>query len=224
MTTATQPKSKPFLNGQRFVLWDVGWEGYQALLKIIGDRPIHLTYDRGNVELMSPLPIHERYKSLIGRMIETITEELELPAVGVGSTTFNREAVDRGLEPDECYYLANASRIKDWNRINLDVDPPPDLAVEVDVTRSSLDRLGIYAALRVPEVWRFDGENLTVLLLQADGSYAPSAKSAAFPWLPMDELAAFLRAYDPNDDSRWGRKFREWVRATVLPKVRDSQG
>jgi Uma2 family endonuclease len=151
-------------------------------------------------------------------MIDTITEELAIRIVAVGSTTFNREAVDRGLEPDECYYIANAGRIVKWDRIDLDVDPPPDLAVEVDITRSSLDRVGIYAALGVPEVWRFDGVEFEVLLLGADRNYTRSEQSAAMPFLPMSELADFLKDYESGDDSRWGRSFREWVRTTLLPR------
>jgi Uma2 family endonuclease len=151
-------------------------------------------------------------------MIETIAEELQIRIAAVGSTTFNREAVGRGLEPDECYYIANAARIVKWDRIDLDVDPPPDLAVEFDITRSSLDRLGIYAALGVPEVWRFDGVDFQVLLLGADCKYTTSKQSAAMPFLPMSELAGFLKNYESGDDSRWGRSFREWVRATLLPR------
>jgi Uma2 family endonuclease len=221
MATATLPNLESAKTTQRFLLRDVGWEGYQSLLKIIGDRPIRVTYDRGDVELMAPLSIHERYKSLIGRMIETITEELEIQAVAVGSTTFSSEELDRGLEPDECYYLTNAGQVRDWKRIDLNVDPPPDLVVEVDISRSSLNRQGIYAALGVPEIWRFDGETMTVLLLQQERNYIPSETSAAFPFLPMNELATFLRGYALGDDTRWARTFREWVRTTLLPRVRE---
>jgi Uma2 family endonuclease len=220
MATTTEPKTKPELAVERFVLRDVGWAGYQSLLKMVENRRVRVTYDRGDVELMAPLSIHERYKSLIGRMIEAITEELDIQAVAVGSTTFNSEELDRGLEPDECYYITNAGRIRDWSRVDLDVDPPPDLAVEVEISSSSLDRLGIYAALGVSEVWRFDGVTMSVLLLQHDRNYVPNETSAAFPYLPMNELARFLRGYDSGNDSRWGRSFREWVRATVLPRAR----
>ena len=107
---------------------------------------------------MTTSPIHEIYKHLLGRMVDTIGEELDIPMFGQGSTTFNREDVDRGLEPDECYYIANAGRVADRSQLNLETDPPPDLAIEIEITRNVLDRLGIYAALGVPEVWRFDGE------------------------------------------------------------------
>jgi len=219
MAIATEPKMKSELAGERFVFWDVGWDGYLSLLKMVENRRVRVTYDRGHVELMAPLPIHERYKSLIGRMIEAITEELDIQAVAVGSTTFYSEELDRGLEPDECYYLANAGRVRDWKRIDLNVAPPPDLAVEVDITGSSLNRLGIYAALGIPEVWRFDGVSMSVLILQQDGTYAPNETSLIFPFLSMSDLVAFLRGYDPNNDTRWGRSFREWVRVNLVPRV-----
>src|SRR4051794_24735952 len=107
-TVATD--ARPQIAGQRFVWHGIGWEGYQTLLQLVGNRRIRLTYDRGHVELMSPLPLHERYKSLLGFMIEAITEELDIPRIALGSTTFHREDVDRGLEPDECFYLVGASR------------------------------------------------------------------------------------------------------------------
>ncbi|MBX6316106.1 MAG: Uma2 family endonuclease [Isosphaeraceae bacterium] len=128
------------------MIYDIGWEGYQTLLGLLGDRSIRMTYDRGNLELVAPLIIHERYKKLLGRMVKAITEELDIPAVAAGATTFQREDLDRGLEPDECYYLANAGRLRDTQRIDLTFDPPPDLAIEVEIAASALKRLGIDTA------------------------------------------------------------------------------
>lgn len=220
MATAVRnerPQDSP-RDGQRFLVRNIGWRGYQTLLEVMGSRPIRLTYDRGDLELMSPLPRHERFKQLLGRMIEAITEELGIRMIAAGSTTFNREDSDRGLEPDQCYYFANTERIRDQDRIDLSVDPPPDLAVEIDITSHSLDRLKIYAVLGVPEVWRFDGEVLEVLLLQSDGTYRPSETSAALPFLPMHEVARRLLSYDRSDDTRWGREIRAWVRRELAPR------
>lgn len=224
MTATLAAKPRPATDGQRFVLYSVGWEGYQTLLKLVGDRPIRLTYDRGNLELRSPGCEHERQKSRLGFAVEAVAEELDIPLVAAGSTTFHREDKDRGLEPDECYYLTSAGRVHDWNHVNLAIDPPPDLAIEIEITRSALDRQGIYAALGIPEVWRFDGTALVVLLLRAEGTYAPSETSAAFPFLPMAEVARFLREHDPRNDTRWGRAFREWVRAEVVPRYPGQAG
>jgi len=204
---------------QRFVLCDVDWEGYRSLLNILGDRPVRVTYDRGTLELMTPLPIHERYKSLFGRLIEMLTEELDLPMYSFGSTTFLREDLERGLEPDECFYLASAEKIQDQKSIDLQFDPPPDLAIEIDVTSSSTRRMSIYAALGVPELWRFDGEALTVFCLQGDGAYRVAEQSTAFPFLPMDAVAAFIADYGIGTDTQWAKALRRWVRETVVPRA-----
>ena len=123
----------------------------------------------------------------------------------------------------KCFYITNAGRVQDWSRVDLDVDPPPDLAVEVEITSNVLNRLGIYAAYVYPK-WRFDGETLSVHLLQEDGSYIASETSAAFPFVSMNELASFLRGYALGDDPRWARTFREWLRTTLLPRYRDQGG
>jgi Uma2 family endonuclease len=218
MATATKPKTKPELDGERrFLLRGVGWDGYQSLLNMIGDRAIRLTYDRGDVELMSPLSKHERKKCFFGQAVRILAQELSIPLMPVGSTTMKREEVDRGLEPDEGFYLGNLERIRDPDRIDLDVDPPPDLAIEIEITRSALDRVGVYGALRVPELWRFDGRLLKVLIRQQDGSYRESPQSAAFPGVPMHEVARFVTMEGIKDENEWARLFRNWIRELLLP-------
>ena len=204
---------------QRFVLHDIDWQGYQSLLTILADQRVRLTYDQGTLELMTPLPIHERYKSLFGRMIETLTEELDMDVYSFGSTTLGREVLDRGLEPDECFYISSARKLRDWRNIDLEIDPPPDLAIEIDITGNSGRRLSIYSALKIPEVWQFDGEILTVLRLQDDGSYRVSERSEELPFLPMTEISAFIRDYQPGTDTQWAKRFRQWVRERIVPRA-----
>jgi Uma2 family endonuclease len=219
MTTAIREPTAdrpPQRDGQSFVIHGVGWNGYLKLLEAVGNRPVRVTYDRGDIELMSPLSRHETYKQLIGRLIETIAEECGIRLLAAGSTTFHRKDVDRGLDPDRCYYFASAHKVRDRNRIDLAIDPPPDLAVEVDITSHSFDRFAIYAALGVPEIWRFDDDGLAVLLRQPDGTYRASAASAAMPFLPMAEVSRRLLDYDLSDDSRWGREIRAWVRTELV--------
>ena len=227
MATAT-PTARPIktqpVPEQRFLLRGVGWEGYETLLALLGDRPIRLTYDRGDVELMSPSHDHECFKTRLGRLVETLTMELDIPCEGAGSTTWRKQIEDRGLEPDECYYIANADRVAGRRNLDLTVDPPPDLAIEVEISRSALDRMGIYAALKVPEVWRFDGESLTVYLLQADGTYAPSPTSRSLPFLPLDELVDWLHRADEMGQTAWIRQFREWVREELAPRLENPGG
>jgi Uma2 family endonuclease len=202
---------------QRLVVRGVNWQTYEKVLEAFEDRPLRITYDRGNLELMSPLPIHEVYKCLFLRLLDELSDVLDFPMKACGSTTFRREDLDRGLEPDECFYLANRSRVRSWARIDLTIDPPPDLAVEVDNTNSSLDRMGIYAALGVPELWRFDGETLKAHELMS-GVYAHRPHSPTFPFLPLAEIVALLhQSVTLTDDRDLRRNLRAWVRDRVVP-------
>ncbi len=221
MATATRSPTTVEFGERRFVIHDVGWEGYSALLDIVGDGHPRIAYLRGSVEFMSPLIPHDRYKSRFGFIIEALTEELDIPRAALGSTTFRRQGADCGLEPDECYYLANHDKIGFKGRPDLDLIPPPDLAIEIDITNSLLKKLDIHAGLRIPEVWRFDGEELTVLLLGPNGRYTRSETSGAFPFLPLAELVRFLLDESEPNETRWGRGFRTWVRETLLPLYRN---
>lgn len=200
---------------QRFLLYNIDWQGYEKLLDILGDRHIRVTYDRGNLELMSPSHRHESYAALLGRLIEALTEELGVPIKSGRSTTFKREDMARGLEPDECYYIQHEPQVRGRKAIDLTVDPSPDLALEVDITHSSLNRMGIYAALKVPELWRFDGHTLRVYILQPDGQSALSDRSAAFPFLPLAEIVRFLQLSDTMDETSLVRSFRAWVQSQI---------
>lgn len=196
----------------RVVLSGITWSTYEAILADMDNRPIHLTFDRGDLEIMSPSEEHERVKKLIGRMIEAMTEELGIPVRSAGSTTFRRQAKQRGLEPDECYYVASEPRVRGRGDLDVMVEPPPDLAVEVEISRSALDRMGIYASLDVPEVWRYDGAELRVETLQPDGEYARQPRSPSFPFLPLEEFQGFLDRRNETDETSWIRSFRVWVR------------
>src|SRR4051812_27686996 len=121
--------------GQRFVLSCVSWEAYEKFLDAVGERNIRLTYDRGTLELMTLSPIHERYKHRFALFFGMVALETGVNIVGMGSTTFRRPDEERGLEPDECYYVQSVSRVPDWTTLDLARDPPPDLAIEIDITR-----------------------------------------------------------------------------------------
>ena len=193
------------------LLHNVPWSTYEVLLSDLDPRGTRLTYDRGNLEIMSPSREHERLKTLIGRMIETITVEWNIPISSGGSTTIKSEMKKRGLEPDECYYIANEARMRGKDDFDVNEDPPPDLVVEVDITRSSLNRMDLYAAFGVPEVWRYDGTTLHVTQLQPDGTYAPQEQSPSFPFLPLNEIPRFLDRRNATDETTWIRSFRQWV-------------
>ena len=201
----------PLQPEQRFVLHGVSWQTYDALLGDLEASAVRLTYDRGTLELMSPSQDHERFKTLIGRIIEMFTEEFDIPMQSGGSTTWCREDLDRGLEADECYYIQHEPRICDRDVIDLAVDPPPDLAVEVEISRSLLDKFAVYAALRVPEIWRYDGDSVRVFLLQSDGDYAESNHSLNLPQLARRQVAHFLALRAEKRETEWARVFRRWV-------------
>jgi Uma2 family endonuclease len=219
MATAAEPRTRTHVPEKRFLITNVGWDGYEALLRIVGDRPIRITYDRGDVELMSPSIDHEKYKGLFARVLWALTEELEIPRVGLASMTWRRKDVDRGLEADECFYVDHAEEVMNKKVIDLTIDPPPDLAIEIDITSSSLDREGIYAALKIPEIWRFDGDLLRVARLTRDGTYQLGDQSFVFPWLPLDDVAQLILEGETGDQSRWGRRVRRWVREEIAPRL-----
>jgi len=205
---------------RRIVIRAVGWEGYQALLKMIGNQPVRLTYDRGDVELMSPFLRHERKKSLLGQFVRVLAREFHIPVLPAGSTTWGREDLDKGLEADESFYIGDLDRVSDPDNANLEVDPPPDLAIEIEITRSAMNRLGIYGALRVPEIWRFNGRTLVVLLLQNDGMYRQSPTSVVFPDVPMEDVERFATMEGVRDENACVDLFWTWVRDELLPRVR----
>jgi Uma2 family endonuclease len=165
---------------------------------------------------MTLSPEHERYKHLLRRLLETVGEELNVPIEGLGSTTFRRRDLARGLEPDECYYIQNWARVRGKKHINLAVDPPPDLVVEIDVTRSSLDRMSIYSSLRVPEVWRFEGHLLQIFRLEPDGTYKPYDGSATF--VNCSDWVRFLQQGDSQGETVMIRAFRAWIRQKLTSK------
>ena len=206
---ADQPAS------QRFLLHGVDWETYCKLRDALRGRHLHLTYDRGSLELMTLSLGHEWYGSMLGRFIETLTLELGQPLKSAGSTTLDREDLERGAEPDRCYYLEHEPLVREKDEIDLTVDPPPDLALEIDLSRSSIKRLGIYAALKIPEVWRFNGERIWVYQLTPEGEYVQVEHSRHFPFLPLPEVVSFLRRRNEMDENSLVRAFRDWVRERI---------
>jgi Uma2 family endonuclease len=198
---------------RHLLLTGIDWRTYTRLLHVFAEHPsVRLAYDRGVLEIMSPLPEHESDADMLGRFVVVMTEELGLPIKAGRSTTFRRRPKRRGLEPDNSYWIATEPRVRGKRRINLKVDPPPDLAIEVDVTSSSLNRMGIYAALAVPEVWRLDGSLLTFHVLGAGGQYAESPHSAAFPLVTPSDLVGFMALRSSLDENTVVRRFREWFR------------
>jgi Uma2 family endonuclease len=191
----------------------ISWNTYETLLAELSDRRFRLTYNRGNLEIMSPSPEHERFKKVSGRFVETMAEELNIPIEPLGSTTFKRPELS-GAEPDECFYITNIGVVRGKKRLDLTEDPAPDLVVEIDVTNSSLNRLQVYADLGVAEVWIYNGESLTIEQLQ-NGIYITSQTSQFFANIPITEIAKFLQQAETMDYLELVKAFRTWVRSQI---------
>lgn len=202
---------RPVGNGP-VVLAGVRWQTYQALLNDLSNHRVRLTYDRGSLEIMAPQFRHESYAGVLGELVKALAGAAKVRVKSAWSTTFRREDLERGLEPDRCFYIRNLPAVLGKLEIDLSRDPPPDLAIEIDILSSCLDRLGIYAALGVPEVWRFDGERFEVLLRRDADGYDRAGASPTFPALPVAEVAGLLDEVVALDDATQERRVRAWVR------------
>ena len=197
---------------QRVVLNDVAWETYLALT-IETDRPgKRIAYDQGVMEIMSPGKLHEDIGRLIGRMVEAFTEELEIDAAAVKSTTFRRSDERRGFEADESFYITNERVVRDKDEIDLATDPPPDLVIEIDISRSSMNKFPIFGGLEVPEVWIYDGESLIVYVRSQGAIYGVWQHSAVLPAFPLEMAARCLEGRHEKSQTELIREFRNHVR------------
>ena len=200
---------------EKVILRNVSWETYERLLDERGDHSVpRFSFDRGDLEILSPSREHEEYKYALGRIVDVVSEELGINVRGLGSTTFKRKDVSQGFEPDACFYIQSVARLRGRRELDLLVDPPPDLIIEIDVTTDSMKKLGIYGALGVPEVWRYDGTRLMILVLEG-GSYVERAASPALPILTPAALMELMEEHASMDSVPWIRKLREWVREQI---------
>ncbi len=197
---------------QRIVLCHVSWETYERLLADHENSSVpRFTYDRGALEIMSPLPRHERYKRAIESMMDAVAIELMVEVYGLGSTTFRRADLDRGFEADSCFYIQNEASVRGKDRIEPRTDPPPDLVVEIEITHPSIPKLPIYAQFGVLEVWRYDGERLEILVLEGS-EYVARTHSRAIPAITAQAVADLLAEGDGLGNSAWLRRVRAWAR------------
>ena len=177
---------------QSVVLHNISWNSYKTISDALqNSTPAHFTFDRGRLEIMVLSLKHENLKKILAMLFERLSEFLEIEIFAGGSTTFQREDLDRGFEPDECYYVANAELMRGKESVNLEFDPPPDLIIEIDVKHSSLNRMSIFAAIGVPEVWRYDGERLEIYLLKESG-YIETGASAVLSNASVGKLTDLI--------------------------------
>lgn len=195
------------------VMRNTSWQHYVELRDADEHRNLRMTFDRGELELMSPTRLHERLNFFIGYRIIAWLEEMQVSFQCCGSTTFRREDLQRGLEPDNCYYIANESTVRERDEVDLSIEPPPDLVVEVDVTSSSIDRIPIYQALGVPEVWRWHNDELHVLVLNADNEYSEVSSRRSLPGFPIERMTELLKRRNSADGLTLVREFRASCRS-----------
>jgi Uma2 family endonuclease len=180
----------------------------------LDEQHYRLGYDRGTLEFMPRSSSHDRAGRLLGRLIHAYTEQRDIPIATFRGTTWRRKDRAKGLEADDRYYVAKEARVRGRDRIDHSSDPPPDLAVEIDITRGALDKQQIYADIGITELWRWEDESLRVLVLGPDGKYVAAQKSLSFPDLPLAEVARFMSMRHGQSETAWIKLFREWVAAT----------
>jgi Uma2 family endonuclease len=200
--------------GQRVLLKDVTWQELETILEELGDRrAARIAYDKGILEIMAPLPEHEYDKEIIGDLVKALLEELDIEFLSLGSTTFKNQLMAQGIEPDQCFYIKNEARIRGKKRLDLTVDPPPYLALEVDIT--SRTHPNIYEALKVPELWRFERGKLQINVLQ-DGHYLDLQESLNFPKLPLvGVIPQYLEQSRTAGRNTTLKAFRLWVQQQI---------
>jgi Uma2 family endonuclease len=196
------------------VLAHVSWETYERLLSDDEERRVpRMTYDQGVLELVTPSMPHEEDARTITRIVDIVAANLGIPIRSVGSTTFRRKDLERGFEPDTSFYIQNEERIRGQREVDLSVDPFPDIVVEMEVSRSAIDKLGLFASMGISEVWRCDGERVSIFVLdrERDG-YHESSHSLALPALASEVLTRFLAESRTTLSPAWFQAVSDWAR------------
>ena len=212
MTPAAVARPPRIVADERVVLSCVNWETYERLLRDDEERRVpRMTYDQGVLELVTPSTPHEKAAQTLTTLVVIVSATIGTPIVNVGSTTYRRKDLRRGFEPDASFYVQNESRVRDRPEINLTVDPPPDIVLEMEMSRSMRDKLPLFANMGIPELWRCDGQQVTILLLERD-NYRESFNSLALPVLTSDVLTRFLAESRTMLSPDWFEAVSEWAR------------
>ncbi|MBE7381832.1 MAG: Uma2 family endonuclease [Leptolyngbya sp. SIO1E4] len=199
---------------KRVVFHQLDWRAYQQILHALGaHRSARLNYLHGTLEITMPLEDHEFLSELIGRFIYFLVSELGQKIKTMGSTTLDREDLDRGAEPDKAYYIQNQAQVA-GRTVDLQHDPPPDLVVEVDITHSDIDKLKLYAVMGVPEFWRYDGKAWKIYMLSGD-LYVDVEASPTFSFVPKSKLYEFLEQAQ-TDEIEAENSLRQWLRKVAF--------
>ena len=199
----------------RTVLENISWQTFKSMLTDMGsERKNRLAYDNGILEIMSPYKAHENPNRLIEGFIVVMCEELGLEINRTGSTTLTRDDLEKGGEPDSSYYIQNESLVRNKEKIDLSKDPPPDLVLEVEYSRSAVNKLTLYASMSIPEFWRYNGSLLRIYTLSGK-QYSEVESSPTFTKVPVKEIAQFIQAAKKNGEIATTRDFRTWVKSLI---------
>lgn len=202
----------PSETGQRLVLHGISWETYERLLADFeNSHAAHFAYDQGGLEIMVLSFEHEKINRLFHSLFEVVAEEMDIDFENAGSTTLKREDLHRGFEPDTCFYVNHVEHIRGKTHIDLSVDPAPDLVIEIDLSSLSLDKLPIYAAVGVTEVWRYYEKGVEIFTLNS-GTYQRQEISRVLPGLTDKIISGFIEDGHAMKRTTWVRSIREWVR------------
>lgn len=213
ISTGVTPATPPVSPAEKIILHDVSWETYEQLLMNYNERQSpRFAYDDGTLEIMILSAKHEEPSRTLASLIEILAEEFGINVRCLGSTTFRRKKLKKGFAPDSCFYIQHAGRIKGKEEIDLKVDPPPDLTIEIDITSPSLNRFPIYAAIGIPEIWRYDGARVIFYRLSGD-TYAEVEQSAALPHINSQTVTQFITESRMLERLDWLRRVRAWARA-----------
>jgi Uma2 family endonuclease len=193
------------------ILSNVAWKTYTQFIEETMDkiRNPRFYFDEGNLLIMSVTPEHEYYNRLIASLIDALAEQFKEDWLPLGSTTYTKNDIEKGFEPDSCFYFENAPKMRGVKRLDMSVHPAPELIVEVDITSLSIFRQNIYAAFGVPEIWRFDGEKIEILKLE-EGKYIRVENSLALPLVTPEKLTEFIRESENLSRLEWIGKIRDW--------------
>lgn len=198
-------------NAQRVIIEGVSWTTYECLLADFGDsHAVRVAYDQGTLEIMAPSYAHEQLNVLIAMIISFIAAEMIMDFENAGSTTFKRADVGRGFEPDSCFYIQHVAAIRGKVTIDLDTDPPPDLVLEIDLTHPSLDKLPLYAAVGVPEVWRYTNDHLVMYRL-TDNNYTVVETSGVLPDVARVDIQRWIEAGQQMPRTIWMKQVQGWA-------------
>lgn len=220
MVTTSETVTTPIetlLAERRVTFYHISWQSYEKILDALGDNhAARLTYYKGTLEIVTPLEEHESAHDRIGILIHILTEELNLNIKSMGSTTLRIPTFKIGAEPDKCYYIQNEPAVR-GKTVDLAVDPPPDLILEVDITHTDINKNQLYQEMKVPEFWRYNGKTLTIYLLNQN-QYQESETSATFPLLTKSMIYEFLAQCNTEGESQTKRNFRIELQKQIIGK------